>query len=264
MSESDLRVGRTGFTVAEMSLMVGLLVFGLVVSVVGTVLAYDRYPEIAKLFAAAGITLLFGAIFGGVVKLLIDNFDRRRAQRAAQVDFIAKVLADLKGVHDRLDRGRTLMKAKQSAKSYGEEMTGFLGSSVVFKGVGRALRTDKRSEPIQAVIPQVELMNGYLRTLLDEFELEYKKTSLTQSMFEAHTARAMQSPPPDYSLDALQKNQPWERLKALPQLEDFLRPVAVAEEGSPGQGSNYVEKFLNPLNAASKTLRRALLEEVSS
>src|SRR5262249_11548436 len=160
---------------------------------------------VAKLFAAGGITLFFGAIFGGVVKLLIDNFDRRRAQRAAQVDFIAKVLADLKGVHDRVDRGRTLMKARQSAKSYGEEMTGFIGSSVVLKGVRRALRTDKRSETIMTVIPQVESMDAYLRTLLDEFEAEYKKASLTQRMFEAHMDKSMQSPPLDYSLHVLPK-----------------------------------------------------------
>src|SRR5215471_2222131 len=87
MSESDLRVGRTGFTRPEVILMVELLVFGLVVSALCTLLLYDRFLEVAKLFAAGGITLFFGAIFGGVVKLLIDNFDRRRAQRAAQVDF---------------------------------------------------------------------------------------------------------------------------------------------------------------------------------
>jgi hypothetical protein len=264
MSESDSRLGRTGFTRAEVILMVELIVLGVVVSVVGTMLAYDHYLDIAKLFAAAGITLLFGAIFGGVVKLLIDNFDRRRAQRAAQVDFIANVLSDLKGVHDRLDRGRTLMKARQSAKSYGEEMTGFIDSSVVLKSVERALRTDSRSEPIQTVLPQVELMDGYLRMLLEEFEAEYKKASLTQSMFEAHMAKAMQSPPLDYSIEALPKNQPWERLKGLPHLEDFLRPVSVAEEGSLEQGSNYVQKFLNPLNAASESLRRALVKEFSS
>lgn len=260
MSEGDSRVGRTGFTVAEVSLMVGLLVFGLTVSVVGTVLAYDRYVEIAKLFAGAGITLLFGAIFSGVVKLLVDNFDRRRAQRAAQVDFIERVLADLKGVYDRLDRGRTLMKAKQSAKAYGEEMAGFIGSSVVLKSVERALRTDKRSGPIQMVIQQVELMEGYVRLLLAEFEDEYKKASLTQSMFEAHMVNAMKSPPPDYSLEPLPKNQPWERLKELPQLKDFLRPVLVDEE-HPEQTSKYVQMFLKPLNTASEDLRRALAKE---
>lgn len=263
MSESDSRVGRTGFTVGEICLMVGLLVFGLLVSAVGTVLAYDRFLEVAKLFAAGGITLFFGAIFGGVVKLLIDNFDRRRAQRAAQVDFIVKVLADLKGVYDRLDQGRTLMKAKQSAKAYGEEMAGFISSSVVLKAVGRALQTDDRSGLIRTVRPQVELMEEYLRTLLEEFEREYKKASLTQNMFEARMKNAMGSPPLDYSLDDLPKNEPWERLRALPKLEDFLRPVAVVKEGSPVQGSNYAEKFLNPLDAASASLRVALLKEVS-
>jgi hypothetical protein len=65
MSESDLRVGRTGFTVAEMSLMVGLLVFGLVVSVVGTVLAYDRYPEIANSSLRRGLRCFLARSLAG-------------------------------------------------------------------------------------------------------------------------------------------------------------------------------------------------------
>jgi len=162
MPEGDSRLGRTSFTTSEVGLMVTLLVFGLVVSIVGAVLTYKHYFDIAKLFAGAGITLLFGAIFGGVVKLLIDNFDRRRAQRAAQIDFIANVLSDLKGVHDRLDRGRTLLKARQSAKSYGDEMTGFIDASVALKSVERALRTDRRSVPIHKVVSSA--IDGYGRS----------------------------------------------------------------------------------------------------
>jgi hypothetical protein len=265
MPEGDSRLGRTSFTTSEVGLMVTLLVLGLVVSIVGTILTYKHYFDIAKLFAGAGITLLFGAIFGGVVKLLIDNFDRRRAQRAAQIDFIGNVLSDLKGVHDRLDRGRTLLKARQSAKSYGEEMTGFIDASVALKSVERALRTDRRSVPIQTVIKQVELMDGYLRGLLEEFEVEYKKASLTQSMFEARLAKALalESPGLDYSVEALPENRPWKSLKELPCLMDFLLPVSVDEDSDGARPSNYVAEFLRPLNAASETLRAALAKEVS-
>ena len=263
MPEGDSRLGRTSFTTSEVGLMVTLLVFGLVVSIVGAVLTYKHYFDIAKLFAGAGITLLFGAIFGGVVKLLSDNFDRRRAQRAAQIDFIANVLSDLKGVHDRLDRGRTLLKARQSAKSYGDEMTGFIDASVALKSVERALRTDRRSVPIQTVIQQVELMDRYLRGLLEEFEVEYKKASLTQSMFEARLAHALESRALDDSVEALPENQPWKSLKELPCLMDFLLPVSFDEDSDAAKPSNYVAGFLRPLNAASETLRAALAKEVS-
>jgi hypothetical protein len=263
MPEGDSRLGRTSFTTSEVGVMVTLLVLGLVVSIVGTVLTYKHYFDIAKLFAGAGITLLFGAIFGGVVKLLIDNFDRRRAQRAAQIDFIANVLSDLKGVHDRLDRGRTLLKARQSTKSYGDEMTGFIDASVALKSVERALRTDRRSVPIQKVLQQVKLMDGYLRGLLDEFEVEYKKASLTQSMFEARLAKALKSPALDNSVEALPENRPWKSLKELPCLMDFLLPVPIDEDNDGAKTSNYVAEFLRPLNAASETLRAALAKEVS-
>ena len=263
MPEGDSRLGRTSFTTSEVGLMVTFLVLGLAVSIVGTVLTYKHYFDISKLFAGAGITLLFGAIFGGVVKLLIDNFDRRRAQRAAQIDFIANVLSDLKGVHDRLDRGRTLLKERQSAKSYGDEMTGFIDASVALKSVERALRTDRRSVPIQTVIQQVEMMDRYMRGLLEEFEVEYKKASLTQSMFEARLAKALESPGLDYSVEALPENRPWKSLKELPCLMDFLLPVSVDEDREGARRSDYEAKFLEPLNAASETLRAALAKEVS-
>jgi len=69
-------------------------------------------------------------------------------------------------------------------------------------------------EPIQTVLPQVELMEGYLRMLLDEFELEVQKASLTQSLFEAHMAKAMQSPPLGLlDLKLCQRSAHEERLK---------------------------------------------------
>ena len=54
MPEGDSRLGRTSFTTSEVGLMVTFLVFGLVVSIVGTVLTYKHYFDIAKLFAGAG------------------------------------------------------------------------------------------------------------------------------------------------------------------------------------------------------------------
>ena len=57
---------------------------------------------------------------GGVVSLLIQDLDRRRLQQAAHLEFIANVLSDLKDVYDRVDRGRTLIRANRSAKTYGD------------------------------------------------------------------------------------------------------------------------------------------------
>ena len=142
-------------------------------------------------------------------------------------------------------------------------MTGFIDASVALKSVERALRTDRRSVPIQTVIQQVEMMDRYLRGLLEEFEVEYKKASLTQSIFEARLAQALESRALDYSVEALPENRPWKSLKELPYLMDFLLPVSVDEDREGARRSNYEAKFLEPLNAASETLRAALAKEVS-
>ena len=66
-----------------------------------------------------------------------------------------------------------------------------------------------------------------------------------------------------YSVEALPENRPWKSLKELPCLMDFLLPVSVDEDREGARRSNYEAKFLEPLNAASETLRAALAKEVS-
>jgi len=221
-------------------------------------------PDYSKICATAAATLLFGSLLGGVATLLIADFDRRRVQRAAQLDFIANVLNDLKGVHDQVDRGRMLIKAHRSAKTYGDEMRGFIEARVKLQNVVRALKTDERGGPIQKVRAEVACMEGYLRWLLEEFEKHYKSVSLEQSIFEARLKRALDPPPADDSVDALPPNTPWKTLEGLDRLKDFLRPLPVAAAGSGENASDYVQSFLKPLDEASRQLRDALAEQLSS
>jgi hypothetical protein len=245
--------------------MLLLLVFGELVGIGAAFWTRDANPELSKLFATAAMTLLFGSLLGGVVTLLIADFDRRRVQRAAQLDFIANVLTDLKGVHDQVDRGRTLIKAHRSAKTYGEEMRTFIEARVKLQNVERALRTDDRRGPILRVRDKVLRMEGYLRVLLDEYEREYKAVSLAQSIFEAQLKRALEGlPPRDDSLDGLPSNAPWEALEHLPQLADFLLPLPARERRSGENASAYVQSFLGPLDAASEELCAALAAQLSS
>src|SRR5437899_3901184 len=151
MTEGDSRRERTRFVASEVRAMLLLLVFGELAGIGAASWTRHTNPELSKLFATAATTLLFGSLLGGVVTLLITDFDRRRVQRAARLDFIANVLTDLKGVHDQVDRGRTLIKAHQSAKTYGEEMRGFIEARVKLQNVERALRTDERRGPILPV-----------------------------------------------------------------------------------------------------------------
>jgi hypothetical protein len=121
------------------------------------------------------------------VTLIIADFDRRRVQRAAPLDFISNVLADLKGVYDRVDRGRTVIRSHQSAKTYGDEMRNFIEARVQLLNVVRALKFDERGVPIAGIHDNVVSMEQYLKTLIDEFEPNYKEISRSQSLYEART-----------------------------------------------------------------------------
>ena len=46
--------------------------------------------EFKKILQTASITLIFGSLLGGLVKLLLDDFDRGRQQRADRVQFCLK------------------------------------------------------------------------------------------------------------------------------------------------------------------------------
>ena len=258
MAEGESRRDRTRLTTSEFQLMMLLVIGGVTLGISAGLLTFPYYPDISKLFWGAAITLLFGSLLGGVVALLIADFDRRRAQRAAQMDFIANVLSDLKGVYDRVDRARTLIKARRSAKTYGEEMLNLIDARVTLKNVDRALRTDERKEKIERVLPEVERMDEYLRRLLSEYEEQYKEVSLSQSIFEAQMKKVLESPSADCSPAALPRNIPWEQIEALDQMRDFLTPASADGKIA----SWYAESFLRPLDAASESLRAALADQL--
>ena len=263
MTEGDSRRERIRFVASEIRVMLLLLVFGELLGIGAAFWTRHVNPELSKLFATAATTLLFGSLLGGVVTLLIADFDRRRVQRAAQLDFIANVLSDLKGVYDQVDRGRTLIKAHRSAKTYGEEMRGFIEARVKLQNVERALRSDDRREPILRVRDEVVRMEGYLRVLLEEYEEEYKAVSLAQSIFEAQLKRALKDERLD-SVAALPPNAPWATLERLPRLADFLLPLQAPDRRSGENASAYAQSFLKPLDAASEQLRAALTAGLSS
>lgn len=261
MAESE-RKDRTRFRSSEIRWMLGLLAAGVVLGVVAACLSKGD-PQLSRIFVTATVTLVFGSLLGGVVSLLIADFDRRRVQRAAQLEFISNVLNDLKGVYDRVDRGRTLIAAHQSAKTYGEQMREFIDARVKLLSVLRALRFDERGSPILPVRAHVVDMEAYVHLLTAEFEQHYKDISRSQSIYEARVKHALEPPVPMTNAGAaLPANAPWTELTELPRLKDFMRQVDDCEEGNPN-ASEYCRSFLLALDRASDTLRKALDAELA-
>ena len=264
------RKDRTRFRRSETWLMAGLLLGGVIVGV-SCAIYWRSHGELSRIFVTGTVTLVAGALLGGIVSLLIADFDRRRVQRAAQLEYISNVLGQLKTVCDCVDKGRTLIAAHQSAKTYGEQMREFIDARVKLLAVDRALRFDDRRQPIASVIENVRGMESYLNSLTDEFIEHYKNISRSQSIYEAKMKEAVTQK--DATLTTLPENTPWRDLEGLPRLTDFLQPLEDGQytreliggsltEGRP-QESGYSLQFLGQLDVASTRLRKALDSELN-
>jgi hypothetical protein len=222
------------------------------------------HPELSKIFAGGAATLLFGSMLGGVVSLLVQDFDRRRLQRAAQLDFVSNVLSDLKDVYDSVDRGRTLIRAHRSARTYGDEMRNLIEARVKLLNVVRALKFDERGVSIGTVGTEVARMEQYLKSLIGEFEKQYKDISRLQSVYEARMKKAVQQADSIAQKDPeLPRNEPWEAIAALPFVSDFIALPDDAGASRPGVDTDYNRDFLAPLDGASSELRTALRKELT-
>jgi hypothetical protein len=73
--------------------------------------------ELKKVFYAGAATLLFGGFLGGVLKLMLDEVVATKRRREDAAGFVANVLADLKGVYDRVARSRILIPAHRSVQT---------------------------------------------------------------------------------------------------------------------------------------------------
>jgi hypothetical protein len=232
--------------------MVAILLLGEAVGIAVTFLTRKSNTDLSKDFAAGTATLFFGGLLGGVANKLIGEFDRRRVRRAADIDYILNLLTDLKAVYDQVDRGRTLISANRSAKTYGDEMKNLIEARIKLLQVDRALKFDERASAVAGIRSEVGRMEGYLSRLVEEFQNNYKETSRAQSVYEARMKKALdQLPLSDVGNAPLPVNTPWEMVRELEQVHDLLQAV-------PGS-SGYSREFVDPLDKASEELRKALI-----
>jgi hypothetical protein len=256
---------RTAFRRSAYIVMVALILLGEAVGVGVWYLNKTSNKELSNAFGGGALTLFFGALLGGIVSLLIGELHRLRVHRAANIEYITNVLADLKAVYDNVDRGRTLIAAHQSAKTYGDEMRNFIGARVKLLQVERALKFDKRGSTVRpAVESGVKSMEGYLKLLIEEFTKEYKEISLSQSIYEANMASMKKAlehvSPTENNVPELPGNAPWDRIAALGKVRDFLKSVDDCEDPDipDVEKSGYCTRFLKPLDSVSCKLRKAL------
>jgi hypothetical protein len=209
----------------------------------------DAQLKVALLTGAS--TLAFGGLLGGLVRWLFEDVERRRSARADRAAFLRNVLTDLKSVYDQTERAKVLIAAHQSAATYRDEMKNVIEARVRLRNVERALHDEGQLGRTRAY---VESMDGYLTSLLDEYESEFKRISGQQRVYEAQVASRLKPIEKDSAIEPeLPMNTPWKSLTQLSSVQDFLAlaPAVAAE-------TRYAREFLAPLDDASRELRAQL------
>jgi len=208
----------------------------------------------------ASVTLLFVALLGGVVKLLLDDVQRTRDHRAERARFLRAVLDDLKAVYDRVERVRTLIRAHRSALTYGNEMRDLIDAQVRLKNVVRALEPNEIKH-LHKLKKNVKAMERYLERLTDEFASSYKPISDEQLVYEARKKKALDEMRADGPAPTVE-NAPWRHIARLPYLSRFIGETPASNGGDVEEdkapATDYLD-FIDPLDRASKILRDELM-----
>jgi hypothetical protein len=225
--------------------------------------------KLREILQTASTALIFGALLGGVVKLLLDQVERGRERRDEQLRFITSLLADLKSVYDRVERVRILVDAHCSAKTYGDEMRDLIDSAVQLRNVERALDSGTSGLPEQQlgdVRLCIRSMEKYLNALVQEFATSYKPIADKQRVYEAKfaaeikayearfAAQANEATTAANPIFAIPDNYAWQQILTLPKLQQFRH----ADSGEGNGDIDYRCRFVAALDLASWVLRNEL------
>lgn len=235
------------------------------IGILGGVMLPAAESELKRALYTASLGLLYGSLFGGLVKLLLDDLDRERQQRTEHVQFLSTVFTDLKAVYDRAERARVLLFANRSAATLGREMRDLIDARTRLLAVKRALpiNTHDTTRRIRELNEDVDTMAAYLDELITEFSEKYRGLSEAQQVYEeamkAYAAKAAAKPT---ELPPLPKNEPWDQMKTLRLLRDFIGidPDDEKRRMPDQKKTTYGARFAGPLEHATRALTQELEE----
>ena len=206
--------------------------------------------DLVKVVGAAGATLAFGGVVGGLLTQVFKWWDERRKDQAAEQAFYRAMLDDLKAVYDLVERSRLLIEAHKSAKTYGEQMRTLPDADIKLHNIRRALRPGfpELQQDIEAPLREC---SSFIQTLTGEFRREYKRISNLQAADEARNKEQREN----YAKGVIPRDkleladEAWRAISALEALK-VLREEDRSDE--------YYVGFLWHIDVASLHLRRRL------
>lgn len=179
-----LRKPKRNWSVALAILFAGVSGMGVWWAVYQYSLTQTTTPKLIEAVGTAGLSLAFGGVLGGVIKVLFDAWTDRRAARASELAFYDQLLMDFKSVYHTVESARFLIAAHQSAKTYGEQMRQIPDAIITLHNVRRATRQGF-PELYEDLEGPIYFCIKFLKDLTTEYRVKYLHVSRLQSQDEA-------------------------------------------------------------------------------
>lgn len=213
-------------------------------------------PQLLVAVGSAGLALAFGGVLGGIVKKLFDAWDDRKTAIEAQNAYYTQLLEDFKTVYNTVERGRFLITAHKSAKTYGERMRTLPDAVILLHNVKRATQQGF-PDLYEGLEGPIFFCTRFLKGLIEEYRDHYLDVSRLQSQDEADNKltreRIAKRQPDDDARDL--SHSAWDRLLELPRLGMLIDATDRPAEGTGNAAfESYEQAFVQYIDLASYCL----------
>ncbi len=227
----------------------GVIIFGFAIWTLMLILTWNQDKPNGLLIdmGKTGASLALVTVIGGIVQLILKERDAAKQKEAERLTFYRNVLSDFKNVYDKIEKARLLIQAHRTAKTYGEQMRELIDGVVILHNIKRALNPEF-PDLLDYLEPRINKMSAFIKNLLAEYQENYKRISVLQSIDEEKLALL--------KLGIANKTIPEVRDEEIPgsawkEMEKLSKLSAIREENF----SKYRSDFLVHLDEASTFIR---------
>jgi hypothetical protein len=155
-------------------------VVALVVAASDALDAADAWPEVPR----ALLTLAVGVLVAGGVASLLAAHNRRVDERRSDHELRLQLVQQLRDAHNAVGKAALLIKAKRSARTYGQQVEEMLASRVRLLDVHWEVRARPRlcggGDRVTRITALLERAARYIEAIVEEYGRHYDRVAAIQ------------------------------------------------------------------------------------
>lgn len=194
---------------------------------------YEHYPASDRgMTELANHLMNFSAVvlIGGVVKLLVDDYQIGKERNERRRAFTHDILDRLRDINDQVELSRILIESHKSAKTYGEQIReNIIPSNIVLLDLRRSLDDAEiliSAEKIPYLRVSIHYMMAYLRVLILEYQERYLPLSNKQ-VYQEGVKDRLKVAFAERVYELYQAENDYETFNQILLAEEFPEPISV-------------------------------------